>query len=255
LPRNRDELKEMLQEALNEGVLGADALAMMKGALDVSETQVRDAMVPRSQMVVVPSNGGLNACLPPIIESGHSRFPAVGEDKDEVIGILLAKDLLPFVASGTEHFDLSAAIRPAMVIPESKRLNMLLRDFRASRNHMAIVVDEYGGVSGLITIEDVLEEIVGDIDDEYDEQEEALLLQIGPRRYHVQALIPIDELNEAIGSDFDDAEYGTVGGLLMAEFGRVPDIDDVVVLDVRWEFRVIRADNRRIITLELNDLS
>jgi magnesium and cobalt transporter len=255
LPRNREELKELLQQALNEGVLGADALAMMKGALDVSETQVRDAMVPRSQMVVVPSNGGLHACLPPIIESGHSRFPVVGEDKDEVIGILLAKDLLPFVASGSEHFDLTAAIRPAMVIPESKRLNMLLRDFRASRNHMAIVVDEYGGVSGLITIEDVLEEIVGDIDDEYDEQEEALLLQIGPRRYQVQALIPIDELNEAIGSDFDDAEYGTIGGLLMAEFGRVPELDDVVVLDVRWEFRVTRADNRRIIMLELNDLS
>lgn len=255
LPRNREELKELLQETLNEGVLSADALAMMKGALDVSETQVRDAMVPRSQMVVVPSNVDLHDCLPSIIESGHSRFPVVGEDKDEVIGILLAKDLLPYVASGGEHFDLSAAVRPAMVIPESKRLNMLLRDFRASRNHMAIVVDEYGGVSGLITIEDVLEEIVGDIDDEYDEQEEALLLQIGPRRWQVQALIPIDELNEAIGSDFDDAEYGTIGGLLMAEFGRVPDLDDVVVVDGRWEFRVTRADNRRIITLELNDLS
>lgn len=255
LPRNREELKELLQETLNEGVLSADALAMMKGALDVSETQVRDAMVPRSQMMVVPSNVDLHACLPSIIESGHSRFPVVGGDKDEVIGILLAKDLLPFVASGGEHFDLSVVVRPAMVIPESKRLNMLLRDFRASRNHMAIVVDEYGGVSGLITIEDVLEEIVGDIDDEYDEQEEALLLQIGPRRWQVQALIPIDDLNEVIGSDFDDAEYGTIGGLLMAEFGRVPDLDDVVVLDVRWEFRVTRADNRRIIALELNDLS
>ncbi len=254
-PRNREELKEFLQETFNEGVLDADALAMMRGALDVAEMQVRDAMIPRSQMVVVPNNGDIQSFLPRIIESGHSRFPVVGEDKDEVVGILLAKDLLPFVASGGEKFDLSCAIRPAILIPESKRLNMLLRDFRASRNHMAIVMDEYGGVSGLITIEDVLEEIVGDIDDEYDEQEEALVVRLGPNRFQVQALTPIDELNEEIGSDFDDDDYGTIGGLLMAEFGRVPDFDDVVVLNGRWEFRVTRADNRRIITLELNVLA
>lgn len=254
LPRNREGLKELLQESFNEGVLDADALAMMKGALDVSEMQVRDAMIPRSQMVVVPSNGDIQSFLPSLIESGHSRFPVVGEDRDEVIGILLAKDLLPFVASGGEKFDLSCAIRPAILIPESKRLNMLLRDFRASHNHMAIVVDEYGGVSGLITIEDVLEQIVGDIDDEYDEQEEALVVLLGPNCYQVQALTPIDELNEIAGSDFSDDDYGTIGGLLMAKFGRVPDFDDVVVLDKRWEFRVTRADNRRIISLELNVL-
>jgi len=255
LPRNREELKELLQETLNEGVLDADALAMMKGALDVAEMQVRDAMIPRSQMVVVPNNGEIQSFLPRIIESGHSRFPVVGEDKDEVIGILLAKDLLQFVASGGEKFDMSSAIRPVMLIPESKRLNMLLRDFRASRNHMAIVVDEYGGVAGLITIEDVLEEIVGDIDDEYDEQEESLVTQLGPNRYQVQALTPIDELNEQVGSDFSEEDYGTIGGLLMAEFGRVPDFDDVVVLNGRWEFRVTKADNRRIISLELNVLA
>jgi len=255
LPRNREELKELLQETHNAGVLDADALAMMNGALEVSETQVRDAMIPRSQMVVVPSNVDLQSILPRIIESGHSRFPVVGENKDEVIGILLAKDLLPFVASGGKQFDLPSVIRPAILIPESKRLNMLLRDFRASRNHIAVVVDEYGGVSGLITIEDVLEEIVGDIDDEYDEQEEDLVVALGPNRYLVQALTPIDELNEEVGSEFDDEDYGTIGGLLMAEFGRVPDLDDVVVLDDRWEFKVTRADNRRIITLELNVLS
>jgi len=255
LPRNRDELKELLQEVFVEGVLDADALATMIGALDVSETQVRDAMIPRSQMVVVPHNVDINSFLPRIIESGHSRFPVVGEDKDAIIGILLAKDLLPFVASGGEKFDLSSAIRPPILIPESKRLNMLLRDFRSSRNHMAIVVDEYGGVSGLITIEDVLEEIVGDIDDEYDSQEEALVMQIGPSRFQVQALTPIDELNKAVGSNFDDDDYGTIGGLLMAECGRVPALDDVVVLDGRWEFRVIRAENRRIVTLELNVLA
>jgi magnesium and cobalt transporter len=255
LPRNREELKELLQETFNEGVLDADALAMMKGALDVSEMQVRDAMIPRSQMVVVPNNGDIKSFLPRIIESGHSRFPVVGEDRDEVIGLLLAKDLLPFVASGGETFDLSSAIRPSILIPESKRLNMLLRDFRSSRNHMAIVVDEYGGVSGLITIEDVLEEIVGDIDDEYDEQEESLIVRLGHNRYQVQALTPIDELNEAVGSEFSEDDYGTIGGLLMAEFGRVPDFDDVVVLEGRWEFRVTRADNRRIIALELNVLA
>jgi len=254
LPRNREELKELLQETFNEGVLDAEAFAMMKGALDVSEMQVRDAMIPRSQMVVVPSNGDIQSFLPRIIESGHSRFPVIGEDRDEVIGLLLAKDLLPFVASGGETFDLSSVIRPAILIPESKRLNMLLRDFRSSRNHMAIVVDEYGGVSGLITIEDVLEEIVGDIDDEYDEQEESLIVRLGHNRYQVQALTPIDELNEAVGSDFSEDDYGTIGGLLMAEFGRVPDFDDVVVLEDRWEFRVTRADNRRIIALELNVL-
>jgi len=218
---------------------------MMEGALEVSETQVRDAMIPRSQMVVVQNDSRLDEFLPWIVESGHSRFPVIGEDKDEVIGILLAKDLLPHLASGAESFDL---------IPESKRLNMLLRDFRASRNHMAIVVDEYGGVSGLITIEDVLEEIVGEIDDEYDEEEEALILPIGDNRYQVQALTPIDDLNDMFDSDLSDDDYGTVGGLLLAEFGRVPEYDDVVVLVDRFEFRVTRADNRRIITLEMNVL-
>jgi magnesium and cobalt transporter len=253
-PRNRDDLIELLEQARAEGVIDADALAMMKGALEVSEMQVRDAMIPRSQMVVVPASLEIQAFLSRIIESGHSRFPVIGEDKDGVVGILLAKDLLPHVASGGEHFDLKSAIRPAMLIPESKRLNMLLRDFRASRNHMAIVVDEYGGVSGLITIEDVLEEIVGDIDDEYDEQEEALVLPLGQRRFQVQALTPIDDLNELIGSDFSDDEFGTIGGLLMARFGRVPEVDDVVVLDGRWEFRVTRADSRRLLALELQEL-
>jgi magnesium and cobalt transporter len=180
-PRDREQLVEILQEACELSIVDTDALAMMEGALEVSETQVRDAMIPRSQMVVVNNDSALEEFLPGIVESGHSRFPVIGEDKDEVVGILLAKDLLPHLASGGEQFDLQATIRPAVVIPESKRLNVLLRDFRISRNHMAIVVDEYGGVSGLITIEDVLEEIVGEIDDEYDEEEEALILPLGER--------------------------------------------------------------------------
>jgi len=253
-PRDREELKAFLKEACKHGIVDADALAMMEGALEVSETQVRDAMIPRSQMVVVQNDSPLEEFLPRIVESGHSRFPVIGEDKDEVDGILLAKDLLPHLASGAQRFDLTDTIRPAVVIPESKRLNMLLRDFRASRNHMAIVVDEYGGVSGLITIEDVLEEIVGEIDDEYDEEEEALILPIGNNLYQVQALTPIDDLNDMFDSDLSDDDYGTVGGLLLAEFGRVPEYDDVVILDDRFEFRVTRADNRRIITLEMNVL-
>lgn len=254
LPRNREELQELLDEACKQGVLDADALAMMKGALEVSEMQARDSMVPRSQMIVVPNNQPLEEILPSLIDSGHSRFPVVGEDKDEIIGILLAKDLLPYLASGAGPFNLSSAVRAAMLIPESMRLNVLLRDFRVNRNHMAVVVDEYGGVSGLITIEDVLEEIVGNIDDEYDAQEEALILPIGPRHYQVQALTPIDDLNEVIGSNLSDEVYGTIGGLLMARFGRVPEFDDVMVLDKRYQFRVTRADCRRIVTLELNVL-
>ena len=253
-PHNRDQLLETLKEACNGGILDADALAMMEGALEVSETQVRDAMIPRSQMVVVHYDSPLEEFLPQIVESGHSRFPVIGEDKDEVVGILLAKDLLPHVAPGGQPIDLAATIRPAVVIPESKRLNVLLRDFRASRNHMAIVVDEYGGVSGLITIEDVLEEIVGEIDDEYDEEEEELIQQTSEGLYVVQALTPIDEFNETFESQFSDDDYGTIGGLLLAQFGRVPEFGDIVTLGDRFEFRVTKANNRRIITLEMNVL-
>ena len=253
-PRDRDELITLLKETCEHGIIDADALDMMEGAIEVSETQVRDAMIPRSQMIVVHNDSDLDEFLPQIIESGHSRFPVIGEDKDEVVGILLAKDLLPHLASGGEQVDLAETIRPAVVIPESKRLNLLLRDFRSSRNHMAIVVDEYGGVSGLITIEDVLEEIVGEIDDEYDEEEEALILTLEENRFQVQALTPIDDLNDMFDSDLSDDDYGTVGGLLLAEFGRVPEHGDTVVLDERFEFRVTKADNRRIITLEMNVL-
>jgi magnesium and cobalt transporter len=212
-------------------------------------------MIPRSQMVVVHADSPLEEFLPHIVESGHSRFPVIGEDKDEVVGILLAKDLLPHVAPGGPPIDLSAIIRPAVVIPESKRLNVLLRDFRVSRNHMAIVVDEYGGVSGLITIEDVLEEIVGEIDDEYDAEEEALIQQTGENRFVVQALTPIDEFNDAFESDFSDDDYGTIGGLLLAQFGRVPEYGDSMILGDRFEFRVVKANNRRIIALEMNVLA
>jgi magnesium and cobalt transporter len=253
-PRDRDELKELLRESLNRGVLDADAFAMIEGALEVSEMQVRDAMVSRSQMVVIPRDGNLGDFLPRILESGHSRFPVIGEDRDEIEGILLAKDLLRHFAEGAKEFNLLEVIRPAVVIPESKRLNLLLRDFRLSRNHMAIVVDEYGGVSGLITIEDVLEEIVGEIDDEHDEEEVAPITDLGDQRYTVQALTPIEDFNDMFSCKLSDEDYDTVGGLIMAEFGRVPERGETAVLDSRFEFQVTASDNRRIFTLELNVL-
>jgi len=254
-PRDRSELREILHEALQSGVLDADVLAMMEGALQVSEMQVQDAMIPRSQMVVIPRDGQLSEFLPRILESGHSRFPVIGEDRDEVEGILLAKDLLKYFAASEETpFNLMAIIRPAVVIPESKRLNVLLRDFRSSRNHMAIVVDEYGGVSGLITIEDVLEEIVGEIDDEHDELEAAQVIRLGENRYVVNALTPIEDFNESFETHFSDEDFDTIGGLLLAEFGKVPEDGETMVLDDRFEFRVIASDSRRIISLEMNVL-
>jgi len=253
-PRDREELKELINESCEKGILDAEAVAMIEGALAVSEMQVRDAMIPRSHMVVIPLDIPLDEFLPLVLESGHSRFPVIGEDRDEVEGILLAKDLLRHYAENSGPMDLKALVRPAVVIPESKRLNMLLRDFRASRNHMAIVVDEYGGVSGLITIEDVLEEIVGEIDDEHDEEEEAPIKPLGKNRYQVNALAEVEDFNEAFECDFSDEGYDTVGGLLLAEFGRVPERGEEVTLTERFQFRVTAADNRRIIMLEMNDL-
>jgi len=253
-PRDRDELKELIQESFEKGILDAEAVAMIEGVLAVSEMQVRDAMLPRSHMVVIPIDIPLDEFLPLILESGHSRFPVIGEDRDAVEGILLAKDLLRHFAENNGTLDLKALIRPAVVIPESKRLNMLLRDFRASRNHMAIVVDEYGGVSGLITIEDVLEEIVGEIDDEHDEEEEAPIKALGGNRYQINALAEIEDFNETFECVFSDEDYDTVGGLLLAEFGRVPDRGEEVVLAERFQFKVTVSENRRIIMLEMTDL-
>src|SRR5210317_990681 len=240
-PQDREELRELINESCEKGILDAEAVAMIEGALAVSEMQVRDAMVPRSHMIVISIGTSLEELLPTVLESGHSRFPVIGEDRDEVEGILLAKDLLRYYAEDSGPFDLKSILRPAVVIPESKRLNMLLRDFRASRNHMAIVVDEYGGVSGLITIEDVLEEIVGEIDDEHDEEEEAPIKPLGGNRFQVNALAEVEEFNETFECNFSDESYDTVGGLLLAEFGRVPEPGEEVILAERFQFRVTSA--------------
>jgi magnesium and cobalt transporter len=253
-PRDREQLRELINDACENGILDAEAVAMIEGVLAVSEMQVRDAMIPRSHMVVIPFDAPLEEFLPLVLESGHSRFPVIGEDRDAVEGILLAKDLLRHYAENGGELDMKSLVRPAVVIPESKRLNMLLRDFRTSRNHMAIVVDEYGGVSGLITIEDVLEEIVGEIDDEHDEAEEAAIEPLGGNHFRVNALTEVEEFNEVFECDFSDEGYDTVGGLLLAEFGRVPEPGEKVTLAERFSFAVTSADSRRIIMLDMHDL-
>jgi len=245
-PRDRAELVETLRAAARGGILDADALSMIQGALRVSDLQVRDIMVPRSQMVVLERDSEPNSLLPQVTDSGHSRFPVIGDDRDQVIGILLAKDLLRYYAEGaTGGFSIREVLRPAAFVPESKRLNVLLKEFRASRNHMAIVVDEYGGVSGLVTIEDVIEEIVGEIADEYDTDEDQSIRREGDRQFAVLALTRVQEFNDFFSTRFSDEEYDTIGGLVMHQFGRLPRRGEAVTMD-GLEFKVLRADRRRI---------
>ncbi|RJS92178.1 HlyC/CorC family transporter [Salinisphaera sp. Q1T1-3] len=246
-PRDREELVEVLAEAQENQLLDVDALWMMQGVLRVSEQHVRDIMVPRSQMVVIESDAALAEVLSAAVESGHSRFPVIGESRDEVVGILLAKDLLGVAdAAGDDAgFSLDRVLRPAVYVPESKRVNVLLKEFKASRNHMAVVVDEYGGVAGLVTIEDALEQIVGEIDDEYDEAEGANILRQDKNRYQLHALTPIEEFNRYFGTAFSDDDFDTVGGLVMHEFGHMPGRGETTIID-RFQFNVQRADSRRI---------
>jgi magnesium and cobalt transporter len=250
-PRDLEQLTEVLEDARERGLIDTDVLAMLEGVLQVSEIQVRDVMVPRSQMVVVQRDEPPEKILPVVIESGHSRFPVVGEDRDEVAGILLAKDLLRYFAQD-EHsqFDIREVLRPAVFIPESKRLNVLLKEFRISHNHMAIVVDEYGGVSGLLTIEDVLEQIVGDIGDEYDVDESEGIRREGERTFSVPALTRIEDFNDAFGTRFSDEEFDTIGGLVLHELGRMPRRGEAIEIG-GLELKVQRVDRRRIETLRV----
>ena len=250
-PQDLDELSAVLTDARERGLIDTDVFAMLEGVLQVSEIQVRDVMVPRSQMVVIQRDEPPERILPVVVESGHSRFPVVGEDRDEVVGILLAKDLLRYFAGGGEgQFDIRECVRPAVFIPESKRLNVLLKEFRVSHNHMAIVVDEYGGVSGLLTIEDVLEQIVGDIGDEYDVDEGEGIRKEGERTFAVPALTRIDEFNRAFGTRFSDEEFDTIGGLVLHELGRMPRRGEAIEIG-GLELKVLRADRRRIETLRV----
>jgi magnesium and cobalt transporter len=251
-PEDRDQLLELLQSSYERNLMDADALAMIEGVLQVSELHARDIMVPRSQMDVVDVHDAPEKFLPQVIESGHSRFPVVGESRDDVVGILLAKDLLRYFAG--QEYNVREMLRPAVFIPESKRLNVLLKDFRRNRNHMAIVVDEYGGVAGLVTIEDVLEQIVGDIEDEYDfDETEANILLDRNGLYRVKAQTSIEDFNATFGTAFSDEEYDTIGGLLLSQFGRLPKRGEEMVLD-RLHFRVLRADSRRLHSLLVEKL-
>ncbi|MFA7279031.1 MAG: transporter associated domain-containing protein [Sterolibacterium sp.] len=246
-PEDREQLLDLLHTSFERNLLDADALSIIEGALGVSDMQVRDIMVPRAQMDVVTIDDSMEKIAEFVIEATHSRFPAVGENRDDVLGILLAKDLLRFF-SGME-FDLRDALRPAVFIPESKRLNVLLREFRASRNHMAIVVDEYGGVSGLVTIEDVLEQIVGDIEDEYDFDEAADNIVLdNAGRYRVKATTEIGDFNAAFHTDYPDEEFDTFGGLVIHRLGRLPKRGEALQID-NLRIQVLRADSRRVHTL------
>ena len=251
-PQDLAELGELLADARDRGLIESDVLTMLEGVLQVSGTQVRDVMVPRSQMVVIQRDEPPERILPIVIESGHSRFPVVGDDRDEIAGILLAKDLLRYFAQDDSgHFDIRECLRPAVLIPESKRLNVLLREFRVSHNHMAIVVDEYGGVSGLVTIEDVLEQIVGDIEDEYDfDESEDNVIPEANGRFRVKAQTEIADFNEQFGTAFADDEFDTVGGLVLRAFGRLPKRGDATTME-GLRFRVLRADSRRLHTLQV----
>ncbi|MGB2287957.1 MAG: HlyC/CorC family transporter [Porticoccaceae bacterium] len=254
-PSSSDEVADMLRSAENESIIDASALQIMEGALKVSDLQAREIMIPRSQMNVIEEDFSLEQVLDMVIQSQHSRFPVVGESADDVLGILLAKELLPLVLSGKESFDLKSLLRPATIIPESKRLNILLQEFREHRYHMAIVVDEYGGVSGLLTIEDVLEEIVGEIEDETDEEEAEQISKINDNLYRIEAITEIDDFNEYFDIGFSDDEFDTVGGLVVHKFGRLPDIGESVSIE-NFDFKVIDGDNRKINLLEVrkNDL-
>ena len=248
---SRDDLRELLRHSRWREVLDKNELAMLQGVLQVSQMQVRDVMVPRSHMVVLEHDAPMAELLRTIIDRGHSRFPVIGEDRDEVLGILLAKDVLRFfVESPGEQLDVEQSLRPATFIPESKRLDALLQEFRISRNHIAIVVDEYGGTAGLLTIEDVLEQIVGDIDDEHDPEEVEPIQERDGDRYQVLALTRIEDFNEYFGVHMDDLAFDTVGGLVMHEFGRLPRRGESIAIGgIRFE--VIQADQRRIHSFEI----
>ncbi len=251
-PQDREQLVELLRDAEQRNLLDAQALAMIEGVLQISEMQVRDIMVPRAQMVVVEEKTELSDFLPKVIESGHSRFPVIGENKDEVIGILLAKDLLAYTTPETQNnFNMREILRPAVFVPESKRLDKLLQEFRRNRNHMAMVVDEYGGVAGLVTIEDVLEQIVGEIEDEYDIDDEGFIKQYSRTQFIVKALTPIEEFNQYFNTALAPNGFDTIGGLVSHAFSHLPKRGETVQVE-QFRFKVLHADNRRIRLLRVS---
>ncbi len=253
-PKTRKELFELLREANRNKLLDNDALAIVEGAIQIADLQVRDIMIPRSQMISIKACQAPEEFLPAIIDAAHSRYPVIGENNDEVLGILLAKDLLPLILKKTGDFNLRSLLRPCNFVPESKRLNVLLKEFRANHNHMAVVIDEYGGVAGLVTIEDVLEQIVGDIEDEHDVEEDSYIRPLPTGDYIVKALTPVDDFNDFFNSGFSEDEFDTIGGVVMSAFGHLPKRNEIIEVD-RMRFRVLNADSRRLHLLRITPLA
>ena len=250
-PTDTKSLLELIRNAEQDKVLDADALSIIEGALQVSSMQVRDIMIPRTQVVTVPSDLGLNEIIELITKASHSRFPVIGETIDNVVGILLAKDLLPAMLNASNsRFDIKDVVRPATFVPESKRLNVLLKEFRETRQHMAIVIDEYGNVGGVVTIEDVLEQIVGEIEDEHDVDDDSFIKKFDDQNHIVKALTPIDEFNEYFDCTFSDDDFDTIGGLVIQAFGHMPTRHEVTTID-GFKFEVVKADQRKIYTLRI----
>ncbi|MDY4479267.1 MAG: CNNM family magnesium/cobalt transport protein CorC [[Pasteurella] aerogenes] len=248
--KNRDELVEVIRDSEQNDLIDQDTREMIEGVMEIAELRVRDIMIPRSQIVFIETSQDLDSCLDTIIESAHSRFPVMTDERDNIAGILHAKDLLKFLRSNAEAFDLLSTLRPAVIVPESKRVDRMLKDFRSERFHMAIVVDEFGAVSGLVTIEDILEQIVGDIEDEFDEEEIADIRQLSRHTYAVRALTDIEDFNQQFGTHFADEEVDTIGGVVMQAFGYLPKRGEEIVLE-NLNIKVTSADSRRIIQLRV----
>ena len=249
-PKDKEELIEVIREAEENELIDPDTLDMIEGVMDIAEQRIRDIMIPRSQIITIKDNYSLDQCLDIISEHGHSRYPVISEDRDHIEGVLLAKDLLIFIRQGIDDFDLKKILRPTVIVPESKRVDHMLKEFRMQRYHMAIAIDEFGGVSGLVTIEDILELIVGDIEDEYDEVEDRDVRRLSPLVYTVRALTPVEDFNEIFATHFSDDEMDTIGGLVMQHFGRLPLRGESIIID-GYQFKVTIADKRRIIQLHV----
>jgi magnesium and cobalt transporter len=249
-PKNRGDLVELIRDSEQNDLIDPDTRDMLEGVMDIAEQRVRDIMIPRSQMVTLKCNQQLETCLDVIVESAHSRFPVISEDKDHIEGILMAKDLLPFMRNDSEPFSINKVLRPVVVVPESRRVDRMLKEFRSQRYHMAIVIDEFGGVSGLVTIEDILELIVGKIEDEYDDEEDLDIRQLSRHMYTVRALAPIEDFNKVFNTHFSDDEVDTIGGLVMQAFGHLPASEETIEIE-GYLFKVTMADSRRIIQVHV----
>ncbi|MFQ1049898.1 CNNM family magnesium/cobalt transport protein CorC [Avibacterium paragallinarum] len=248
--KNREELVEVIRDSEQNELIDQDTREMIEGVMEIAELRVRDIMIPRSQIVFIEADQDLDSCLETIIESAHSRFPVITDEKDNIAGILHAKDLLKFLRSNAEEFELLALLRPVVIVPESKRVDRMLKDFRSERFHMAIVVDEFGAVSGLVTIEDILEQIVGDIEDEFDEEDIADIRQLSRHTYAVRALTDIEDFNQQFHTHFADEEVDTIGGVVMQAFGHLPKRGEEITLE-NLHFKVTSADSRRVIQLRV----